>query len=420
MRATKYDLGELLKVGMSRTGGKVPGLEILKNLRTDGSKLVPCTTEVTLKVGECIPFTLGTVDYYITSTALYKVGTATPLLSRNFGATLKIVNLIKVVWIQDSAGTVYVDSSGVYLNNPSGAATPLCNSLVSLNGQIIGGGVLDSFNQLDSGYIIWSMIGQDCFELSKDNMAGFFHPNIGVVYDLLPLQDSIIVLGSRGASQMFYAAHTYGFRDLDLPLLKSKSLSASSTNLGVYIAKDGSIIKVDKNGNFENLNYSWIGKDVVSVKYLNGRNWFLFTTLTTTYILDEKGMFGFGYRVWGEHTDKLVVNSDFVQTSWEFRTTFMDLQRAGLKHLFEVSIEDGASTKGEVIAYSEGISKSQGYKKLNDLTGTKYPLAGHTIAVGYRNTVAAPTIERLQIEVGALDRRFGFGKIPFGGQRDVN
>lgn len=420
MRATKYDLGGLLKVGLSPTIGKAPGLEILKNLRTDGERLVPCTLEVPLKVGECIPFTLGTVDYYITSTALYKVGTPTPLLTRNFGTVLKIVNLIKVVWIQDSAGTVYVDSSGVYLNNPGGAATPLCNGLVNLNGQIIGGGVLDSFNQLDSGYIIWSMIGQGCFELSKDNMAGFFHPNIGVVYDLLPLQDSIIVLGSRGASQMFYAAHTFGFRDLDLPLLKSKSLSASSTNLGVYIAKDGSIIKVDKNGNFENLNYSWIGKDVVSVRYLNGRNWFLFTTLTDTYILDEKGMFGFGYRVWGEHTDRLVANSDFVQTSWELRTTFMDFQRAGLKHIFEVSIEDNAATKGEVIVYSEGVSKSQGYKSLNSLTGTKYPIAGQTLAAGYRNTTVAPTIDRFQIEVGGMDKRFGFGKIPYGGRRDVN
>lgn len=412
MRATKYDLEGLLKVGLSPILGFHPGLEVLNNIRTDGQKLVGCSIESTLKVGECIPFTMGTIDCYVTTTGVYKAGSL--ILSRSFSGTINIVNLIKVVWIQDASGTVYVDSSGAYTVNPGGTATPLCNSLIHINGQIIGGGILDSFNQLDSGYIVWSTIGQDCFELSKDNMAGFYHPNIGIVYDVQPLQDSIIVLGSRGASQMYYAAHTFGFRDLDLPLLKGKALSASSTNICVYIAKDGSIIKVDKNGNFENINFSWLGKDVVSIKYLNGRNWFLLSTSSMSYILDEKGLFSFGYKVWGEHTEKLVVNTDFVQTSWELRTTFMDFQRAGLKHLSEISLRDNTTT-GQVAAYSEGISKTQGYKSLNSLTSVKYPIAGQALSIGYKNTVGAPSIDRFQIETSAFDKRFGSGKIPYKG-----
>lgn len=420
MRPTKFDLGELLKVGLSPVDGTQSGFAVLKNLKSDGRRLVSCTAETTTKLSSCTPFTRGIADYYVTTAGIYSSLSGTPLKVHTFVGAIKVLNLIKVVYIQDSVSTFFIDASGIYNVNPSGAYIPLCNSIVQMNGQLIAAGVKDSFNNLDEGYVVWSTIGQDCFELSKENTAGFYNPNIGKVLGLIPLQDNAIILGSRGAAQMYYAAHTFGFRDLDIPLLKSSSLFAYSTNIGMYIAKDGSIIKVDKSGNFVNLNYSWIGKDVVDVRYLNGRNWFVLTTASNSYIIDENGMFSFGYKVWGEFTESLVVESSFEQTTCEFRTNFMDLQRAGLKHLHEISISEEASTAGTVIAYSEGISKTQGYKSLNGLASVKYPIVGQKLAIGYKSAGSSATLNRFQIEISSFDRRFGFGKVAYGGNKDAN
>jgi len=420
MRPTKFDLGELLKVGLSPIDGTQPGFAVLKNLKSDGTRLVSCTEDSVTKLSSCIPFTRGIADYYITTAGIYKSSSGTPLKVHTFVGAIKVLNLIKVVYIQDSVSTFFIDSSGIYNVNPSGAFIPLCNSIVQMNGQLIAAGIRDSFNNLDEGYVLWSTIGQDCFELSKENTAGFYNPNIGKALGLIPLQDNIIILGSRGAAQMYYAAHIFGFRDIDIPLLKNPSLFAYSTNIGMYIAKDGSIIKVDKSGNFSNLNFSWIGKDVVDIRYLNGRNWFVLTTADNSFIIDENGMFSFGYKIWGEFTESLVVENSFEQTTCEFLTNFMDFHRAGLKHLHEISVSEKATAAGVVIAYSEGISKTQGYKSLNSLSSVKYPIAGHRLAIGYKSTGSSATIDRLQVEISSFDRRFGFGKIFYGGNKDAN
>ena len=415
MRSKKINLTELLRSGLSQTDGTTPGLAMLKNLRTDGQKLVGLPTETTQIGDSRIPFSLGTVDGYIKSSGIWYNTSGTPISVLALTGAVKVVNLTKVLWIQDSVATYFLDSQGLHRVNPGGVDIPLVNTITQMNGQILVGGFLTDYNQLDKSYIGWSDIGSECFDLTRENTAGFYNPNIGEILNILPLQDNAIVLGSRGAAQMYYAGHVFGFRDLDIPLLKSKDLCASSTNQVIYVSKDGELIKVDKNGNFENLNFGWIGSDVVAVKYVNGRNWFVFTTASNSYILDSKGMFSYGHIIWGEYASgMLAVNTGFEQLSWEFRTNFMDGESAGLKHLFEIAITDGLTYPGSCIAYSEGISKTQGYKSLNSLNACKYPLAGQLISVGYR-AAEKPKISYFAIEISKIDRRFGFGSTPYQG-----
>ena len=419
MRSKRVDLSGILKVGLTPNSGILPGFSMLKNLRSDGQSLVSCPIESTLKRAYCVPFSMRSVDYYITATGLFITSTGTAILAYTWQGPVKIVNLIDVVWLQDDVKTYILDGYGVTDVNPSGNTIPLCNSLTQLNGQIVCAGFTGGFNSLDESFIGWSEISLDSFLLSKDNTAGFYNPNIGKCLNVLPLQDSLIVLGSRGACQMFYSGHIFGFRDLDIPALKSKHLCASSTNLVVYIAKNGDIIKVDKNGSSASIGYSWVGENVVDVKYLNGRNHFVFTTADNSYVLDDKGMFSFGYKIWGEHTESLVVDTSFEQATWGFETTELGFNSAGLKFVTEVFVQDNlrGAAQRSVMLESSGGTNSQGWKTLNSLSATKYPIVGDTVRINYQSNTK-PVITTLVVEIQDNDRRFGFGYTPYSGRTE--
>lgn len=416
MRSKRLDLSEILKVGLSPKDGVHTGLSMLKNLRTNGQALVGCPTLTTTKKASCEPFTLRSQSYYINSTGLFSTLSGTPLLVYTWVGTPKIVNMIDVVWLQDDVKTYIVDNYGISLVNPSGNQIPLCNDIALMNGQILCAGFLDGFNTLDDSFIGYSEISFDRFTLSKDNTAGFYNPNIGSCLNILPMQDNAIVLGSRGACQMFYAGHIFGFRDLDVPLLKAKHLCASSTNIVIYIAEDGNIVKIDKNGTSAYLGYRWIGKNTLTVRYLNGRNQFVFTTADNSYILDDKGMFSYGYKVWGEFNNSVAVDTDFVQDSWEFGTFETDFGKAGIKIANEVFIQDSLRGLAQrfVKIESSGTVNSQGWKPLNLVSASKYPIGGDTFSLSYK-TDTEPAITEAIVEIQDLDKRFGNGYTPYSG-----
>jgi len=423
MRSRKLSLTEILKVGLSPNRGVNSGFEMLKNIRTDGQSLVGCPTESVSKLAvACTPFAMNQDDYYIRASNIYSLGSGIPLKVCTFVGSPKIVNLIEVAWIQDDSLTYVMDRQGIYTVNPSGNQIPLCNSIVVMNGQILVGGIVSGLNNLGKGTIAWSDIALDRFTIDKSNTAGFYNPNIGEVYNILPLQDSAIVLGSAGACQMYYAGNTFGFRDLDIPLLKSKGLCASSTNKAIYVAQDGSVVSVDKNGEATILGYSWIGKSVVKVQYLNGRNLFAFTDTVTTHLLDSKGLFGYGYKIWGEFNKTLGVIDSFEQNTFEFQTALFDLGRVGEKFIDEVAIQDSlkypADTRYIEVFESDG-GLSQGLKILNSFNASKYPIAGEGFKLFYRSN-SEPSITRIDIEYQAADKRFGGGYTPYsGGTKNV-
>lgn len=416
MKLRKLNLTELLKVGLSSNDPNLStdlGWASLINARTDGSVIRSCETETVLKVSSSvIPFTVGIDDYLLKPDGVYS-SAGTLLYLKTFIGTPKVIDLIKFVMIQDDVSTIFVDAFGVYNLNPSGRTIPLAKSPKVMNGQLIFAGITDNYNNLGEDYVIWSGIGTDDFTVSKSNDAGLGHPNIGKIHSAYPLQDSLILLGSRGASQMFYAGHIFGFRDLDIPLAKSPNLGASSTNICVYIAKDGSIIKVDKSGSFENVGFSWIGKDVVDVKYLNGRNWFVFSTTSMSYILDPKGMFSFGYKIYGELTEDLVVPTDFSQTTSLIRTTFSDFGKVGNSQLHEVYLaKQGVLDYGSIKAYANNISISGGLRDMNNFGAAKYPIVGNTLSIEHQAS-GEFQISSFIIELFDIDKRFGIGSIPY-------
>lgn len=424
MKSKRLDLSGLSKQGLTpafSAFSKV-GWRSLKNLKTNGTTLIPCPIEVTTKIEACRPLTLGTVDYYILADGIYKQGTGL-IHACTFSGIVKIVNMISVVWIQDSLTTLILDKDGVYTSNPSGNTIPIANDLCIMNGQIIIAGPSSGILDLDAGFVAWSAIGSDDFDLTKQNDSGCYSPNIGTVLNVLPLQDSVIVLGTRGACQMYYAGHIFGFRDLDIPLLKSRGLCASSTNFAFYISQSGSIVKVDKNGEFESLGFEWIGSSTLDVKYYNGRNLFAFSTSSETFLLDKAGMFSFGYKTYGEFNASLVVESAFEQDTYECYSTMWDCERAGLKRITEIYLNVTPSMSAlnqQVIGYGDDFTTTPGWKNLNRWGVCKYIISGYQIAFGFKTTV--PTeISGMQLEMLFADQRYGSGAAPMvGGAINAN
>lgn len=416
MKLRKLNLTDQLKQGLSPldpTTGSGVGWATLENARTDGMTIKSCDVETTVKFSEPVRvFNQGIEDYILKASGIFDLSN-TVVYSKSWSGSPKVIDLIKYAIIQDDVSTIFVDSDGVYTTNPSGRTIPRANSLIALNGQIIAGGIKDLYNNLTEDYIAWSGIATDDFSITKSNDAGMGHPNIGRVHSLYPLQDSIIVLGSRGASQMYYAGHIFGFRDLDLPLAKAANLGASSTNICLYVAKDGSIIKVDKSGNFERLGFSWLGSQTLSVRYLNGRNWFVFNTADRSYVLDSQGFFSFNSFVYGESTDALVTFEDFSQDTSTIRTLFSDYGRVGVKTLHEVYLQerqDGVT--GAIKVYSDNISRAGETRFLNRMGVTKYPMSGNLLSIEYKKS-GSFEISSFMIEVFDADRRFGIGTVPY-------
>lgn len=154
------------------------------------------------------------------------------------------------------------------------------------------------------------------------------------------------------------------------------------------------------------------------MKYLNGRNIFVFTTSDNSYLLDDKGMFSYGYKVWGEFTEDLVVDTSFEQLTYGFETLENDFGKAGLKFATEVFVQDNLRSPAtrSVELKSSGTVNSQGWKLLNGLSATKYPISGDTLRIGYIADTR-PKITELSIDIQDTDRRFGFGYTPYSGGR---
>jgi hypothetical protein len=415
MRSKRLDLSELCRFGLSPTSSKDtrPGLISLKNLRSNGSALVGCSIESIQSTTSCIPFSRDGVDYLIKSDGVYSFA-GSLLFSRTFVGQIKIVDLIKVTWIQDSVVTIFVDSTGISLVNPTGYALPISNSLIEQNGQIIAGGLVLSDGE---DFIRWSDISLENFSISKQNTAGLFNPNIGKVFACGSLFDSVILLGSSGACLMRYAEQTFGFKTLTLPIIKDKNLWASSRSFVYYVSKDNELIKVDKDGSFETLGYSWLCSQALTLRYFKKRNWIVLSTSVESFILDDKGMFSFGYKVYGEFATKLAVQVGFEQTSWSFQTRYSDLGKTGLKEVLEVYIADGLSDQLRyVTCFTDRQTVTTNPKRLNRYGSTKYPSTGELLSISYSSEIE-PYISGISLELVDNDKRFGAGYVPYGGQK---
>ena len=422
MKSKCWDLSDLCKQGITNSYGLIGtrGWSALKNLRTDGQYLVSLPVETTTIIASSIPFTRGLLDYYVLSTGIFKQGTGS-IKSYTFSGRVKIVDLIDVTWIQDSVKTIFLDSLGNYEVNPSGNTIPIANDICVLNGQIIAAGIKSGLGSLGEGAVAWSAIGSDKFAITKSNDAGNDNPNIGNILACLPLQDSGILLGTRGACQMYYAGHIFGFRDLDVPLIAGVGLCASSKNAAVYVSKSGDIIKIDKDGNFVNLGYGWLGNTVSDVKYFAGRNVFAFTTSSNTYLLDAKGLYSYGHKIYGEFNNGLVVNTGFEQSTWGFTLCPWDFGIAGLKTITEVYVRDGMPLNYRAVTATDGAAHSTAGISLNSMGSCKVVLAGDVLSLSYIAAISfdypsvVPRISNFQVETLKLDKRFGAGGMPYGG-----
>lgn len=415
MRSKRLDLSELCRFGLSSTSSKDarPGLIELKNLRSNGTALVGCAIESVQSATSCIPFSRDGVDYLIKTDGVYSAS-GTLLYSRTFVGTIKIVDLIKVTWIQDSEITLFVDSTGIAAVNPTGYSIPIANSLIEQNGQIIAGGLALSDGE---DFIRWSDISLEDFTITKQNTAGLFNPNIGNIYACGSLFDSVILLGSSGSCLMRYAEHTFGFKALTLPILKDINLWTSSRSFIYYISKDNDLIKVDKDGNFENLGFGWLGSGALTLRYFKKRNWIVLSTSLNSYILDDKGMFSFGYKIYGEWTSKLIVQVGFEQTSWSFKTRYSDLGKTGIKEILEVYIADSLSDQVRYVTCLADLQQaSPSPRRLNRYGSVKYPSAGELLSISYSSNIE-PYVSGISLEIVDNDKRFGAGYVPYGGQK---
>ncbi len=437
MRSKKIELSEILSKGLVNISpdANVPGFSFLKNLKTNGTHLVGCKIEKPYKVSSDVkPFMLlnkvfaiqGSSIVWLSGGEFNSIETVYTDSQNRLAEVRSILAFHKFAIIQTESTTFFFDGSQVSLANPSGRDIPLCKSLADLKGQLICFGLSQNSAQLvggvpdlDSSYVCWSGIGSDNFELTKSNTAGFFNPLIGEGLLVIPFQKSAILLGTQGSTQMLQAGSTFGFKDLNLPRPRLEGiyqtvLSASSGLKAAYIDQQDHIIILEESGKVTDLDFSWIAKDVVDIRYLKSRDWFIFTTASNSYVLDDKGMFSFDYIVYGEAYDQLIVEDEFEQASWEFETTCFNLNKAGLKNSRELFIADNLSN---TLAFAKIFNKEkqdQGFKVLNSLRATKYPLSGQSFGIAYTAT-NEPTVSTIQLEYIDLDKRFGSGYIPYKG-----
>lgn len=425
MRTWKTSLSEALKKGLSSTDPAIAanGLGSLKGLKSNGAYLVACGLQSTAIVPDPngFSFNMGTSSFYTNGFAIWKLtGSVWNLMlpPSPFALQVGLVDLSFLDFIgfgilTSSTKQLFFDANGVYEINPTGFALPKCQTYAELEGQIVGGGILDGFNGLTNEFVAWSKIGSDSFAVDKSNDSGFYYPKVGRVQKVLSMFESFIVLGAKGSSLMYYAEHTFGFKRLDLPNICPMGLGASTNEFAFYISDTETLIKVNRKGEFADLDYGWIMKDVVSMQRLKNTEEILFQTVNNSFILDNFGLYSFGYKVYGETSIGLIVASGFEQSTLEFETGGIGEDLAGLKRISETYVNSNAKSPAFLRGFGilDNIKRYTSYAQQNNVMGSKRVVSANVVGFGFKTDYQKDLrVISISANVSKIDKRFGNGE----------
>ena len=422
MRFWKLSLNDSLKKGLCSADpalGEV-GFASLKGLKTNGVYLYSCALENTVVVPTTITpfyFSMGTRSYYTDGVRIYKRESGAWVDKRaGIGLTnIHFLDFGAYGILTAAGGILFFDTTATefFTVNPTGFTTPRFKTSTTLNGQIIGGGLLDAWSNLSDEFICWSKIGSDSFVLDKSNDSGYYNPNIGAIGKVLGYGDKVLALGQRGAVLLYYAEHTFGFKPLDLPKPGSLFLGASTKDFAYYIDQHDNLIKVGSKGDFVNLDFAWLMKDVIEVRTLAKSNEVVFTTSENSYIIDHAGMYSYGYRVFGDWNGGLITEGGFEQDTVGFATSSLNADLAGMKTLTEVYI---ASNSGEVVT-AQGFGELNLTTRLtravpiNNVSGAKIVVQANAIGVIIETVWQRDLrVTSLSVNMAKSDKRFGTGE----------
>ncbi len=139
---------------------------------------------------------------------------------------------------------IFVDSLGALsLVSPSNNL-PKANATMNLHGQVILGGILDGWNNLDQTYVAWSKIGSMDFTVDKGNEAGFHCPNIGLIQAVRQCNRSFVAIGTEGVAVYTPAEQTFAFNKIFNIGTRSVACTASSEQEVYFIDTLGYLRKV--------------------------------------------------------------------------------------------------------------------------------------------------------------------------------
>ncbi len=334
-------------------------------------------------------------------------------------------------------------------------STPFINTGVDFRGRVVFGGFSDgvwknewtdfweSFDpahelatsfSIDNNSVMWtSVAGSELMwlikpelildgdntkviQLLKKNQFGWKRlDHQGDVLRIVPLDDSLIVYGSNGVTQMFPVDSpypTFGFRKLLDYGINSRSSVINANGRHIFLTKGGVLREFTKDGGVKRLGFSEFftsmdGNDVV-LSYApeeEERGDVIISDGSTSFLLTDENKLC--------EISKLYTSSAFIDStsvgifedtsvnSFELITDALSFNTAARKTVTSVEVT-GTDTTEMTAALDYSLTKAQsfsrtGFKKSN-LEGISYPRAG-----GYEHRVVLRATDYTKIEIDDLD-----------------
>ncbi|RLI52542.1 MAG: hypothetical protein DRP09_17700 [Candidatus Thorarchaeota archaeon] len=309
-------------------------------------------------------------------------------------------------------------STGAWSQSSGSNSLPLVRSLCNYKGQLVGGGVLSSFNGCDESFVVWSKIGSADFTVDRMNTAGFAPMyQVGDILRVGTLGDYVVVYGTRGIVAMrgvVEPAPTLMYRDIQSNGIRSVGAVGFGEGEHVFVDNDNIMWKIGSELGLEMLGYeefmSSLG-DGINVAYKRGSGEFYVSDGSKCYLLNKFGMCQVHQLVTSVADDisKAVWESDGDE-EFEVKTDLVDFYIQGLKsvQLLEFMFEgsDEAYARLDFRYTSGGAYQNLGWKRLNKENIATFITHGTQFRFGFKcDTREGVRLSGLRARVKLSDKR---------------
>ena len=309
-------------------------------------------------------------------------------------------------------------NSGSFIFNTVGNI-PTGNSMVNYNGQLLVGGITDTWYDAPQQTICWSRIGVADFLLSSSNEAGYtVLQKVNKIHKLLKLGEAVIAYTDAGMFRSVPTGLAYGFIKINDISSVSTNTIAGSVDKHFFLSTDNNLYLVTKE-EVRKLGYIWLSSKLnaitVRALYNEYTQDFYITDGIRTYVFCESGLFETTIVPTTFYKDLagnvLYVGVDSLDLTY-FETPWLPFGRAGLKTLetFDLVINPTDSRfKLSCVTNTHGFGYTKKACILNKnsnatpvLTGNSFKILG---TLPYTQLSKETVISKLNLRVKYCDRR---------------
>jgi hypothetical protein len=336
-------------------------------------------------------------DDHVTNLFVFEVDQATFGIGQRFD----VADFGEFAFMSNEVCMIYWNIAGAWNASVGSSTIPLMSTVCNLKGQLVGGGIRNSWYDCDTTFYVWSAIGHADFTPNINNEAGYRKdPYGGVVYHTKRLGDYVVGYSSKGIVMLRAIndpAPTLGLIEVGGIGLHNKGAMAGGVRRHLMVGEDHRVRELTSEG-IKDLGYDYLIESLTSgdiiVNYDEANNDFYIGDSVKTFLLSPYGMSEIQQHpsgVWRRNQQTYMIPSTSGVEDPRVTSGSIDFGYSGQKtnSVVEISAEGYSDAEASVDYKINGTWRTRSYSPIN------YQGIATVIASGdaFRFKVKFPTIE---------------------------